>query len=57
MPDKEEVFVFLDILRVSGVTNMYGAGPYVEDSFVCDHRDARKLVIEWMKNFNQRHPQ
>lgn len=57
MPDKEEVFAFLDILRESGVTNMYGAGPYVEDSFGCDHRDARKLVIEWMKTFNQRHPQ
>lgn len=57
MPNKEEVFAFLDLLRESGETNMYGAGPYVEDTFGCDRRDARKLVIEWMETFSQRHPQ
>ena len=30
---EEEVFVYLDELRDSGVTNMYGAGPYIRDNF------------------------
>ena len=57
MPNKEDVFVFLDLLRESGETNMFGAGSYVEDTFGCDHRDARALVLEWMETFSQRHPQ
>jgi hypothetical protein len=57
MLDKTEVFEFLDALRQSGITNMFGAGPYVEDTFGCDHRDARALVLEWMQTFSERHPQ
>ena len=53
MLDKTEVFEFLDALRESGATNMFGAGPYVEDTFGCDGRDARDLVIEWMETFSQ----
>lgn len=54
--DKEEVFLYLDELRESGVTNMFGAGPYVEDEFDLDRRTARSLVMEWMKTFGERHP-
>ena len=57
MLDKTEVFEFLDALRQSGITNMFGAGPYVEDTFGCDRRDARALVLEWMETFSERHPQ
>jgi hypothetical protein len=53
---KEKVFVYLDELRESGVTNMYGAGPYVEDEFDVDRRTARSLVVEWMETFDKRHP-
>lgn len=53
---KEKVFVYLDELRESGVTNMYGAGPYVEDEFDVDRRTARSLVVEWMETFDERHP-
>lgn len=52
---KEEVFVYLDELRESGVTNMFGAGPYVEDEFDVDRRTARSLVVEWMETFDERH--
>lgn len=53
---KEKVFVYLDELRESGVTNMYGAGPYVEDAFDLDRRTARSFVVEWMETFEERHP-
>ena len=57
MLDKTEVFEFLDALRQSGITNMFGAAPYVQDVFGCDRWDARDLVIEWMETFSQRHSQ
>ena len=57
MLDKQEVFEFLDELRESGAINMFGAGPYVEEQFGYDRRDARALVIEWMETFSERHPQ
>lgn len=57
MLDKTEVFEFLDALRESGITNMFGAAPYVQDVFGCNRWDARDLVIEWMETFSQRHSQ
>lgn len=54
--DKEMVFEFLDTLRESGAINMFGAGPYVQDAFGLDRREARDLVLEWMETFATRHP-
>lgn len=54
--DKEMVFEFLDNLRESGAINMFGAGPYVQDAFGLDRREARDLVLEWMETFATRHP-
>jgi len=54
--DQEDlVFSFLDRLRESGVTNMYGAGPYVEEHFDLNRRVAGNLVIKWMTTFEDRH--
>lgn len=44
-----EYFQFLDELRESGVTNMYGASPYLSDAFDLDKYQARRIVQEWMK--------
>lgn len=49
--NKGAVFDFLDDLRESGKTNMFGAGPYVQDVFGIDRYQARDLVLEWMQNF------
>lgn len=54
--DKEIVFEFLDTLRESGAINMFGAGPYVQNAFGLDRREARDLVLEWMETFATRHP-
>jgi len=42
---------FLDNLRESGVTNMFGAAPYLADSFCLEIKEARKILKEWMENF------
>ena len=49
-----EAFAFLDELRASGVTNMYGAGPYVQEEFACDKRRAREWGLHWMETFESR---
>ncbi len=52
-PDKKEVFNYLDALRESGVTNMFGASPYLEDRFGMTRRDARASLLAWMENFGK----
>ena len=50
-----QVFLYLDRLRESGITNMFGARPYVEDEFGLGRREAKDLLIEWMETFDERH--
>ena len=51
----QEHLTFLDRLRESGVTNMYGAAAYVEREFGVSKRDARFILQTWMATFAQRH--
>ena len=51
-----QVFLYLDRLRESGIVNMFGAGPYVEDEFGLGRQEAKDLLIEWMETFEDRHP-
>jgi hypothetical protein len=46
-----EYYEYLDFLRASGVTNMFGAAPYLEDRFDLSRQEARKILIEWMEHF------
>ena len=43
-----EEFLYLNRLRESGDTNMFGAAPYLQDEFDLDRREARKILTEWM---------
>lgn len=52
---KEPVFEYLDQLRVTGVTNMFGAAPYVQAEFDLEPAAARYLLSEWMRTFGERH--
>jgi len=44
---------FLNELRESGVTNMFGAGPYLEKEFGLTKKDALSILSEWMRTFKQ----
>lgn len=46
-------FDFLVALRDSGATNMFGATPYLQDAFDLSKSEARKILSEWMKSFNE----
>lgn len=51
MTDKEKYFQFLSNLRETGITNMYGAGPYLESEFELTRNEAREVVLQWMKEY------
>jgi hypothetical protein len=48
--DKIRVFEYLEALRDSGITNMFGATPYIERVFDIPRKEAVKLLVEWMEN-------
>ncbi len=53
---KNEHLEYLDDLQESDVTNMYGATPYLQDSFSeLSKEDARSILSYWMKTFSSRH--
>lgn len=55
--DVEETYLlYLDKLRDSGVTNMFGAAPYIKLEFPhLTTLEARYILSHWMQTFAQRH--
>ena len=46
-------FEFLNRLRESGETNMFGASPYLACAFDRPKREASKILMEWMSWVNE----
>jgi hypothetical protein len=51
---KEQYFNFLDALRDSGQTNMFGAGPWLQRAFGLERHEAKDIVLEWMNTYGER---
>jgi predicted butyrate kinase (DUF1464 family) len=49
----KDMHTFLNDLRDSGVTNMFGAAPYLQDEFGLDKREARQVLANWMQSFSE----
>ena len=49
----DEHLVYLDNLRESGVTNMYGAGSYVQSEFALSKQEAHHILSYWMESFGE----
>lgn len=49
---EKKVFSYLNKLRESGATNMFGAAPYVVSKFGVKPHEARSLLTTWMRVFN-----
>lgn len=48
--EQEQIcFDFLEDLRQSGDTNMFGAGPYVQRAFGLSKEEARDVCLKWME--------
>ena len=52
----KEHLEYLDALRQSGVTNMFGAGQYIQEEFGLDEWQAKDVVLHWMRTYGDRHP-
>jgi hypothetical protein len=50
----DEHLRFLDALRESGQTNMFGAAPYIADLFEIPMQQARIILTYWMQTFGNR---
>lgn len=51
---EKEVFNYLNELRESGDTNMFGARPYVMAEFpYLSPNEAKEILSLWMSNFSQ----
>ena len=50
IPDE---FLFLNRLRESGATNMFGASRYLVMEFDLPQREASKVLKEWMEWVNE----
>ena len=47
-----EYFEYLDHLRASGKTNMFGAAPYLCQEFGLEIRYAREILGKWSETFD-----
>jgi uncharacterized protein YciI len=45
---------YLIALRDSGVVNMWGATPYIEDRFDVTQQEAKAILIEWIQSFKEK---
>lgn len=48
----KEYFEYLAELRDSGVVNMFGATPFLQEEFGLDKVTARAVLVKWMKSFD-----
>jgi hypothetical protein len=49
----QEYFDYLDTLRDSGVTNMFGATPYLQNEFEMTRKEASTVLQAWMNQFKK----
>lgn len=53
----DEHLTYLDELRESGETNMFGARAYLQAEFPeLEKNEARDILLYWMHTFAERHP-
>ena len=52
--NKEEYFKFLNELRDTGITNMFGAASFLEDAYPeLNRQEAKSVLMEWMRSFDK----
>lgn len=54
--NKDDIyFEYLDDLRDSGATNMYGAVPYLVEKFGLSMSEATAVLVQWMESYPNKH--
>lgn len=50
----EQYYKVLEAIRESGITNMFGAAPYLKE--FCpelSHKESQAVLVNWMRNYNE----
>jgi hypothetical protein len=50
---EKEVFEYLNDLREIGITNMFGATPYIVEEYGIEKKEASRILSKWMDMFNE----
>lgn len=48
----KKTWLYLEWLRRTGQTNMFGAVPYLINEFGFDNEKAKEVLSDWMQNYN-----
>lgn len=48
----KKTWLYLEWLRRTGQTNMFGAVPYLINEFGFDEKEAIRILSDWMQNYN-----
>ena len=51
---EQDAFEFLNMLRESGVTNMFGAAPFLQHQFGLSKQEAKEVLLEWMNSYRSK---
>lgn len=51
-PGMQQYYDYLDKLRDSGTTNMFGAGQYLQNQFGLDRQAAKRILQQWMAEYS-----
>lgn len=51
--EEKEIFEYLNVLRDSGIINMFSATPYLMDEFDINEDKSKKILLNWMRNYNK----
>lgn len=57
MQMQEKINVYLNTLRKSGTVNMFGAAPYISETFGVNKEEARQYLKNWMDSFQEKSSQ
>lgn len=49
----EEHLDYLDELRNSGITNMFGATPFIQKAFGLKEKKSQQILVYWMETFGK----
>lgn len=50
----EQYYRVLEAIRESGITNMFGAAPYLKE--FCpelSHKESQAILVNWMRNYTE----
>lgn len=52
--EKSIYFEYLDNLRESGITTMFGAPCFLQEEFDLNQENTKSITVEWMRTFLER---